>query len=229
MKYFLDTEFLESGPFEPVVLVSIGIVAGDGREYYAVSENFNPNAANDWVKANVLPHLGDSPRKALGKIAAEVFEFVSFDVTKPEFWGYYADYDWVVFCQMFGTMVNLPEGWPMFCRDLKQWATDLGNPKLPEQDSTEHNALNDARWNKKAWEFLAELSETAEKRLAEAEKALGWAIEYIADGADYAAGETPLHDCEFESNPEKGACDFHEQFFSAIEARAALSPSEEGK
>lgn len=156
MKYFIDTEFLESGPWEPIVLVSIGIVAGDGREYYAISENFNPNAANDWVKANVLPHLGTSERKPLAKIAAEVFEFVSFDVTRPEFWGYYADYDWVVFCQMFGAMINLPQGWPMYCRDLKQWADELGNPKLPEQTATEHNALNDARWNKTVWEFLAE-------------------------------------------------------------------------
>lgn len=154
MRYFIDTEFLESGPFEPIVLVSIGIVAADGREYYAVSSNFNDRAANDWVKANVLPHLGDAPRKPLEQIAKEVFDFVSFDVTKPEFWGYYADYDWVVFCQMFGAMINLPKGWPMYCRDIKQYADEVGNPKLPEQDSTEHNALNDARWNLKAWQFL---------------------------------------------------------------------------
>lgn len=73
---------------------------------------------------------------------------------KPEFWGYYADYDWVVLCQLFGRMLDLPKGWPMYCMDLKQWCKQLGDPKLPEQTSTEHNALEDARWNKQVWEFL---------------------------------------------------------------------------
>lgn len=73
---------------------------------------------------------------------------------KPEFWGYYSDYDWVAFCQIFGTMMDLPKGWPMYCRDLKQLCVDLGDPKLPQQGTDEHNALNDARWNKKAYEFL---------------------------------------------------------------------------
>src|SRR5258708_6323030 len=50
-------------------------------------------------------------------------------------------------------MVDLPPGWPMYCCDLKQWADDLGNPPLPEQ-TDEHNALSDARWDKQAWEFL---------------------------------------------------------------------------
>ena len=36
------------------------------------------------------------------------------------FYAYYADYDWVVFCQLFGTMMQLPEGFPMYCIDLKQ-------------------------------------------------------------------------------------------------------------
>jgi hypothetical protein len=73
---------------------------------------------------------------------------------KPEPWAYYADYDWVAFCQLFGTMMDLPKGFPMYCRDIKQWCDMLGNPKLPEQGKGEHNALEDARWNKVAWEFL---------------------------------------------------------------------------
>jgi hypothetical protein len=53
----------------------------------------------------------------------------------------YADYDWVVLCQLFGAMVDLPKGWPMYCRDIKQWADELGNPQLPEQGKGEHHAL----------------------------------------------------------------------------------------
>jgi hypothetical protein len=42
----------------------------------------------------------------------------------------------------------------MYCRDVKQLCDDMGNPKLPKQDSTEHNAMADAVWTKQAWEYL---------------------------------------------------------------------------
>lgn len=114
--------------------------------------DYDDEECNDWVKANVLPHVAGKSRLPLGAIATEIKKFVGDDI--PEFWGYYADYDWVVFCQVFGAMIYLPKGWPMFCRDLKQLACDKGNPKLPDQSSTEHDALNDARWNKQVYEFL---------------------------------------------------------------------------
>lgn len=157
MRFFIDTEFIESGPGKPIHLLSIGIVAEDGRELYLENSDAPLNEANDWVKANVLPQM-NGPRFPRVVIRSEVHRFIGDGDPKPEFWGYYADYDWVVFCQLFGSMVNLPNGWPMYCRDLKQWCDDLGNPKLPPQDSTEHNALNDARWNRRVHEYLAELT-----------------------------------------------------------------------
>jgi hypothetical protein len=51
-------------------------------------------------------------------------------------------------------MMQLPKGWPMYCRDVKQLCDNMGNPKLPEQSSTQHHALADAMWTKEAWEFL---------------------------------------------------------------------------
>jgi hypothetical protein len=166
MRYFFDTEFIESGAHKPIDLISIGIVAEDGRELYVISSEFNADEANDWVKANVLPHLGIRPDgdmsyrefhvpQKLATIAEWVKEFCDpAEYGAPEFWAYFADYDWVVFCQIFGSMVDLPKGFPMFCRDIKQLACDCGNPGLPAQDSIEHNALNDARWNKLAYEYL---------------------------------------------------------------------------
>lgn len=37
-----------------------------------------------------------------------------------KFHAYYADYDWVVFCWLFGRMIDLPKGFPMYCVDIKQ-------------------------------------------------------------------------------------------------------------
>jgi hypothetical protein len=158
MKFFLDTEFIESGPAHPIQLISIGIVAEDGRELYAVSSEYDSSLASDWVRENVLVNINPHGEFfSLKEIAAKIKEFIWPKQNRrdaPEFWGYYADYDWVVFCQIFGTMTDLPTNFPMYCRDIKQWCDSLGNPRLPKQSSTEHNALNDARWNREAWIFL---------------------------------------------------------------------------
>lgn len=155
IRYFIDTEFIESGPYHPVQLISIGIVSEDGREFYAQSSEFDASMASAWVKQNVLAQL--DPRGeyfSLKEIGTKIRKFIGNET--PEFWGYYADYDWVVFCQIFGTMMDLPKGFPMYCQDIKQLCDGNGNPKLPEQGKGEHNALADARWNKVAWEFLVD-------------------------------------------------------------------------
>lgn len=100
-----------------------------------------------------------------------------YPASNPKFYAYYADYDWVVFCWLFGKMMDLPKGFPMYCRDLKQdydfFNTNfierkkqnaVGNihksinelkdfKDYPKQENN-HNALADARWNKKLHEFL---------------------------------------------------------------------------
>jgi hypothetical protein len=157
VRFFLDTEFIECGPKNPIQLVSLGLVCQNGHELYEVSSEFDPWSASPWVRDNVLIHVQAYPSNPLGVIASRVADFVARESgeAKPEFWGYYADYDWVVFCQIFGTMMQLPSGWPMYCRDIKQFADDLGNPQLPIQSAREHIAINDARWNLLAHNFLS--------------------------------------------------------------------------
>ncbi len=176
MKYFIDTEFSERGPKHPIELISIAIVAEDGREFYAINSVWYGflarRRASKWVQENVLSRLptgadmdvsnGGSPRLAwegsrrmsISQIGKEILAFIGND-PEPEFWGYYADYDWVVFCQIFGAMIDLPKGWPMFCMDLKQLCQEKGNPKLPNMsNSIEHHALYDARETKYRYIWL---------------------------------------------------------------------------
>jgi len=166
MKYWYDTEFIEDG--KTIDLISIGIIAEDDREFYAESIEADLFRANDWVRDNVISQLwsqqadkreGNQWLREGGcggfwhrqEIANGILSFVGHD--KPEFWAYYADYDWVALCQLYGRMIDLPKGWPMYCRDLKQWCDSIGNPRLPKQDK-EHHALADARWTRDAWLFL---------------------------------------------------------------------------
>ena len=172
MKYFIDTEFSEMGPNHPITLISIAIVAEDGREFYAINSEFDWWNASEWLKEHVKPQVtfrgeeiigsGASPRRRweesrrmpFKQVRQEILSFIGEDAS-PEFWGYYADYDWVVFCQIFGAMIDLPKGWPMYCRDLKQLADEKGNPKLPDMPNCiEHHALYDARETKFRYDWL---------------------------------------------------------------------------
>lgn len=153
----MDTEFDEDG--KTIELISIGIVAEDGRELYLTSSDFDPNRCNDWVKQHVLPHLPspfDTDKIATrAQIRDRVVEFIGED-PQPQLWAYFADYDWVVFCQLFGKMVDLPPKIPRFCLDLKQLCYHYGvsSRDLPEQSGKVHDALEDARWNRDVFEFL---------------------------------------------------------------------------
>lgn len=156
MRFWFDTEFAENG--EVIKFISIGIVREDGAEYYAVDKDFDPNDANDWVKENVLTILDhpDFPGKLPGvyKSRAQIAQDVQeFSGNSPEFWAYCGSYDWVVLCQLFGTMMDLPKGWPYHPMDISQSRKELG-VRLPRQKSQQHNALNDARWTKQAWEYI---------------------------------------------------------------------------
>ena len=279
MKYFLDTEFLEGPQKEkfpislfrkntpPTIdLISIGVVAEDGREYYAISKDFNLGEAWNrfqleeqsgdmrnifpegkkvyWIRENVLKTIWrdlffqaddcsglsnkqteqffqdvnsggydhyfsfkslkaliDKYGKTNKEIALDLLKFCRDEVLvmkfdgklvagidpirgNPEFYAYFADYDWVVFCWLFGKMMDLPDGFPMYCNDLKQELDSLVRKQIafyvenkrpeekpsfeaqlnylktktdfPKQEN-EHSAIDDARWNKKLFEFLNKL------------------------------------------------------------------------
>lgn len=147
----LDTEFIEDGV--TIDLLSIGMVRSDGLEYYAEPAEADHSKASDWVATNVLPHL-EGRTKPRAQIRDEIILFAGHS---PEFWGWYADYDWVALCQLHGTMMQLPGRWPMFCRDFRQVTSGIELPKQSVRiDGPEHHALSDARWLMRAMRWHAE-------------------------------------------------------------------------
>lgn len=77
-------------------------------------------------------------------IREDVLAFIGDDL--PELWGYYCAYDYVVFCWLFGAMVDLPPTWHMKIYDLRQWLDHRGLPHIKQPDEMPHHALSDARW-----------------------------------------------------------------------------------
>jgi hypothetical protein len=90
-------------------------------------------------------------------IAREVRDFILAE-PGPQLWAWYGAYDHVALCQLWGRMIDLPDGVPMWTNDLKQECERLGNPEVPQQAAGEHNALADARHNRVIAEFLAGVS-----------------------------------------------------------------------
>jgi hypothetical protein len=177
VRYFYDTEFIEDG--KTIALISIGIVSSDGREYYAVNRDapWKRIKRHDWLVQNVVPtlptlhgdarnHAGRGPLGLLDwqsplvkrrqSIADQVRDFLlAYGETERELWAYYSAYDHVALCQLFGTMMDLPDGVPMWTRDLMQVWEQAGKPEKPAQVG-EHNALEDARWNQQLYRVCVE-------------------------------------------------------------------------
>lgn len=157
MKYFYDTEFLDDG--RTIDLISIGIVAEDGREYYAV------NLAADWARINAHPWLPknvvaqlpptNSPAwKYRTKIRDEVHRFLWGGGTAPELWAWFAAYDHVALSQLWGRMLDLPVGIPMYTHDLRAYLDYFPAPEIPKQQAGLHDALQDARHVKTVYEHI---------------------------------------------------------------------------
>ncbi|MGV0717302.1 polyadenylate-specific 3'-exoribonuclease AS [Mycolicibacterium sp. XJ662] len=149
MRYFYDTEFIDDG--RTIELISIGVVAEDGREYYAVSTEFDPERAGSWVRKHVLPKLpspGAAVWRSRRQIRSELEGFFGVDGNEPiELWAWVGAYDHVVLCQLWGPMTELPPAMPRFTRELRQLWEERGSPRLPPRPDDSHDALVDARHN----------------------------------------------------------------------------------
>jgi len=176
-RVFYDTEFLEDG--RTVDLISIGMVRSTGTGYYhyyaVVKDDELISRAYDhpWLREHVIPSL---PVKLAGigalwewdeghahfrdvkpraDIADEVRDFI-LRYPDTELWADYCAYDHVALCQLFGRMGDLPEGLPMWTHEFRQEVERAGNPPLPNlPDTTEHNAVDDAREVKMRFDWLA--------------------------------------------------------------------------
>ncbi len=153
MRYFYDTEFIDDG--RTIDLISIGVAAEDGREYYAVSTEFDAQAAGRWVRTHVLPKLPPpaSPLwRSRSQIRSDLEAFFGVDdsgsIQEPiELWAWIGAYDHVALCQLWGAMTALPPAIPRFTRELRQFWEDRGCPSLPPRPRDAHDALVDARDN----------------------------------------------------------------------------------
>lgn len=184
MRIYFDCEFLEDGrTIEPISIgmvredgAELYLVNQDIEWTGEKGSLYDRICGNKWLMENVVPHLPvtqvvqpgpahnakgsfnldtkDNRIVPLRYIRNAVREFVQ-GAAPVELWGYYSAYDHVLLAQLFGRMIDLPSGFPMWTNDVQQLAASLGlDNSLPTQTGTVHNALEDARWTAEAHTFL---------------------------------------------------------------------------
>jgi hypothetical protein len=159
VRYFYDCEFIEDG--QTITLVSIGMVDETGREFYAVSTEFDPSRAISWVKRNVLSQLpspSDPAWRSRAQIRDDLLAFMSAPDEPIELWAWMASYDHVVLAQLWGDMRQLARRIPRFTHELRQLWEAAGSPPLPPAGADAHDALADARHNLARWRAIAAMA-----------------------------------------------------------------------
>lgn len=148
LRIFIDTEFTD---FLKAEIISIGLVAQDGRELYLERSDYPDSQCSAFVREAVLSQLGHCPPECILPIAemrlslrtwlnqfAECGAEIAFDFAT----------DWTLFCDLLNE--ELP-GW-ITGRNIAREINQLGYALyFMTHKVKEHHALHDARANRFAW------------------------------------------------------------------------------
>lgn len=114
MRVFMDAEF--TGLHQNTTLISIGMVAEDGKMFYAEFTDYDEWQVDDWIRKNVIGHLwhvappvsdvlfvvGDR-----AEVAVQLRDWLAqWDAV--EMWSDCLAYDWVLFCELFTGALGIP-------------------------------------------------------------------------------------------------------------------------
>ena len=177
MNVYFDTEF--TGLHKGTTLISIGLIASNGKKFYAEIVDYDRSQVNDWIKENVINnlwavsktidecskfeyyHLGTKEQIAQ-KLKEWFLEFDSIQLISDV-----AHFDMVLLIDLFGGAFDLPKNVNPSCHDINQdIAKFLGVTEREAFDvsrecflgiclsSEKHNALYDAKIIKEIYEFI---------------------------------------------------------------------------
>lgn len=114
MRVFFDFEF--TGLHQGTTPISLGLVSQSGEQFCAEFTDFDGKQVDEWITNNVIPGMwwgNDVPpdvtyvlgSRLMVKEALEKW-LAQFDLV--EMWGDCLAYDWVLFCDLFGTAFGIP-------------------------------------------------------------------------------------------------------------------------
>ncbi|PRX34379.1 uncharacterized protein DUF5051 [Paraburkholderia sp. BL18I3N2] len=145
MRLFVDTEFTD---FIDCDLVSIALVADDGREFYGERSDYDRASCNEFVRAAVLSQLGQYPGRVFTREAlrAALVAWLDQFADKPDRVLCF-DYggDWELLCELLD---GPPAGWQ--AHHVGQLLDPGRQEEYYREHHGRHHALVDARANRYA-------------------------------------------------------------------------------
>lgn len=162
---FLDTEFTELS--QQAQLLSLALVSEDEQWFYAEFTEVDTDSLSDWHQTHVVPYLslteqqisrlpkaGTYLKASKADIVASLKQWLQ-QWTHIEIWADVPAFDWVLFCELFGGALHIPQQIHFIVRDLATlfWAKGLdpdtdrfgfGYREGEGEGMVRHNALGDA-------------------------------------------------------------------------------------
>lgn len=164
---YLDFEFIPSRP-DTGGLISLGLVDDEGNSYYAVNQDMDQYAVttNQWLRKNVWPHLPladgflDTNHPDVKPLQQIRYDLVAWFAMRrhDRLFTWYGSQDMSRLHSFWdNNWAKMPDSIPQWSHEIASIAYMFGSPQLPEQLSTAHNALDDAKHNRHLVLFLRDL------------------------------------------------------------------------
>lgn len=180
MKVFIDLEF--TGLHQHTTIISIGMISEHGHMFYGEFDHYNKTQVDEWIQANVIVNLGfpdiDGVTFRRGtnyQMTKSIENWLSMIGchyhNKAEFWGDCIAWDWVLFCELFGGGLHLPDHINYIPRDIatlfdikgidpdinREEFSEINDTYWVDMGITKHNALWDAKAIKLCYDKLIKL------------------------------------------------------------------------
>ena len=191
MKIFLDSEFTKLD--KDGELISLGLVTEDNREFYAEFNDYDENQIDDWLQENVINNLvfkdvlielngrdtyahydvsllsiPKSKKVTIKSCKHTIGEYIKkfLEIYKDvEIWSDCLAYDCMLFCNIFGGALKIPNNIYYIPFDIATLMKIKGvDPDINREEfinnsvkGNKHNALYDAKVIKACYEKLMEM------------------------------------------------------------------------
>ena len=121
-RIYFDMEF--TGLHQATTLISMGYISESGKSFYAEFNDYDKTQIDPWLETHVLGNLsmndveeylipfnGEKEYKIKGNKEQIKIQFEKWLNTfdKIEMWSDCLSYDWILFNNIFGTALNIPE------------------------------------------------------------------------------------------------------------------------
>jgi hypothetical protein len=185
MRLFFDFEFTSLVP--NTTPISVGVVADNGKSFYAEFTDYNRDLVDDWIQENVIDNLLFSELKSDIWITGDYFymkgtrqevssAFIKWldQFNHVEFWGDTLSYDGVLLNDLMGGALSIPSNVDYIFYDIATYMKILGvDPDISREafidrpiGGDKHNSLFDARVIQACYEKLQRNKEDYIKSLS---------------------------------------------------------------